>query len=103
MTVFGSSGTANHSNSRLLIRSAYQVVPNQLIMTAQLAFLLDHDGLSLDYNLYISDLRVSYQGPHSPGWLQGKITLPWETLILRYPFLVHERVRFLAIEGRQHG
>ena len=72
-------------------------------MTAQLAFLLDHDGLSLDYNLYISDLHVSHQGPHSPGWLQGKITLPWETLILRYPFLVHERVRFLAIEGRQHG
>jgi hypothetical protein len=74
----------------------YEPTPQQSIQRARLNFQLDLFGLSLTYNLFISDLHPSSRGKHMSGWLEGQLILPWELLIIRYPVLSHDRVKILA-------
>lgn len=81
----------------------YEKTPNQWIQRARLQFGLDLSGLSLSYDLFVQDLEPSLRGPHSPGWLQGRFTLPWELLIIRFPVLTNDRAKILAARHKAAG
>jgi hypothetical protein len=68
----------------------YQPVPLQMIRNALLELRVDIKGLQLSYRLYVTDLDVS-QKDYKADWLEDRLTIPWEIVILRFPELLWHR------------
>jgi hypothetical protein len=96
LTIELQDGYFGHLQQHHSFYECYEPMPEQSIRRARLNFQLDLFGLSLTYNLFISDLHPSSRGKHKSGWLQGELILPWELLIIRYPVLSYDRAKILA-------
>lgn len=63
------------------------------MVKGELSFEVTLDGLVVSYRALFSDpYRVK---PPEPEWHGGKLTLPWEVLILRYPHFLRHRKKIL--------